>query len=698
MICFPRGVRLQRSKRVFPIQISFDLHDRVLYTFSCEIGILTHDLKSGFDKMNFESATTPEISCRITRTLIMYVREMKGSLGNLLADLVLDEAYLCDNNNWVSHEFLHILYARMSEILGDQYPVYKMALASDRYQSLNILERIARLLGNPKLIYSQAPRYNRLLKANGDVYIHEVGDSWVVLEDRYHDGATKTRHDCDYTRGIITGIPTVFGMPPARVEEIECQVAAHAYGEREWPDKPAYGSRGCLYRIEWTSKERPPLWKRLFQQYGVYRKAIDDLQETNQLIQQKYEEVKKLAQELANTNRRLENYTVELQASEQRYRLLAENVTDTIWTMSLDPLQFTYISPSVQRMTGFMVQEAMAMPLEQSISQESLGRVMNVLAEALAREAGGNNDPNYSATLEIELYHKDGSLSWIEVTTSFLRDEKGRAVGLLGVSRDIAERKRAEQLYQAKIAAEAANEAKGQFLSNMSHELRTPLNHIMGFTELILAKNFGELNGIQEEYLTDVYQSSQHLLSLVDDILDIEKIEAGKMEIRVAPIELGTLLTQSLSIVMDNALRRGIRLMTHFDEIPGNIVADERRIKQIIYNLLSNAVKFTEDGGKISLNACLKTDEGPEALTGGQTRHKILEISVTDNGIGIKPEDMDKIFEPFSQVESALNRKHAGSGLGLAVARNLAEMHGGRLWAESGGPGKGSTFRFTLPL
>ncbi len=648
--------------------------------------------------MDFESATTREISCRITRTLIMYVRETNGSLGSLLADLELDEAYLCDNNNWVSHEFLHILYARMSDILGEKYPVYKMALASDRYQSLNILERIARLMGNPKLIYSQAPRYNRLLKANGDVYIHEVGDSWVVLEDRYHDGATKTHHDCDYTRGIITGIPTVFGMPPARVEEIECQVAAHVYGEREWPDRPVYGSRGCLYRIEWASGARPPLWKRLFQQYWVYRKAIDDLQETNQIIQQKYDEVRKLAQELANTNGRLESYTAELQASEQRYRLLAENVTDTIWTMSLEPLQFTYISPSVQRMTGFMVQEAMAMPLEKCISPESMVRVMNALADGLARETAGNNDLNFSATLEVELCHKDGSLSWIEVTTSFLRDEKGRAVGLLGVSRDISERKRSEQLYQAKIAAEASNDAKGQFLSNMSHELRTPLNHIMGFTELILAKNFGELNRIQEEYLADVYQSSQHLLSLVDDILDIEKIEAGKLEIKAAPINLITLLNQSLSIVMDNALRRGIHLTTRIDQIPQSIVADERRMKQILYNLLSNAVKFTEDGGNVSLSACMKTGEGSEVFTGAGGDCKILEISVTDNGIGIKPDEMDKILEPFSQFESKMHRKHAVSGLGLAIARNLAEMQGGRLWAESGGPGRGSTFRFTLPL
>lgn len=648
--------------------------------------------------MDLNAATRREISCRITRTLIMYVREMNGSLGNLLTGLELDEGYLCDTNNWISHEFLHILYARMSEILGDKYPVYKMALASNRYQSLNILERIARLLGNPKLIYSQSPRYNTLLKTNGDVYIHEVGDSWVILEDRYHDGATKTRHDCDYTRGIITGIPTIFDMPPARVEEIECQVAREAYGERDWSDKPVYGSRGCLYRIEWSDKDRPPMWKRLFQQYRVYRKAIEDLQQTNQVIQQKYDEVKKLAQELEEANRQLENYTAELQASEQRYRLLAENVTDMIWTMSLEPLRFTYISPSVQRMRGFTGQEAMAKPLEESVSPESLVRVMTLLGDALAREAAGLNDPNYSETLEVEQRHKDGSLRWAEVTTSFLRGEKGRAVGLLGVTRDISERKRAEQLYQGKIAAEAANAAKGQFLSNMSHELRTPLNHIMGFTELLLGKHFGELNATQEEYLADVYRSSQHLLSLVNDVLDIEKIEAGKLDIKPAPINLKGLLEQSLSIVMNNALERKIHLITAIDHVPETIVADERRLKQIIYNLLSNAVKFSQDGGEISLIARVDSGCSSDDLAGAKTGPRILEISVADNGIGLKTADMEKIFEPFSQVESALNRKFAGSGLGLAVARDLAEMHGGRLWAESAGLGKGSTFRFTLPI
>lgn len=636
--------------------------------------------------------------------MIMYVREMKGSLGNLLDGLDLDEKYLTDTNNWISHAFLQVLYARMSDILGDKYPVYKMALAAKRYESLGLLDWIARLLGTPKLIYAQGPKYNRFLKANGDVFIHDSGDSWVVLEDRYHDSSQKTRHDCDYTRGVIAGIPTIFDMPMAHVEEIECQVAPEVYGERNWPDKPAQGSRGCLYRIQWEPRERPPLWRRIFQQYSVYRKAINDLQETNQAIQEKYDEVRKLALELETANhelieskRQLENYTAELRNSELRYRLLAENVTDTIWMMSLSPLRFTYVSPSVKRIRGYSAEEAMSMSLEETLTPESLVKVIKTLEEEFVKEAAGNIDPNRARTIEIKQYCKDGSSRWAEVTTTFLRDERGKAVGLLGVSRDIMDRKRAERLDQAKIAAEASSAAKSEFLSTMSHELRTPLNHIMGFTELIMGKNFGDLNEIQAEYLADINKSSQHLLALVDQILDVSKIEAGKLDLHKSEINPRQLLEQSLSI-MDKTAARNVHLTTKIDQIPETIIADELRVRQIVYNLLSNAVKFTKDGGNICLGARMIAESENAIPTQTVPLRNELEISVVDTGIGIRKEDVEKIFEPFSQLESSLSRKYPGTGLGLSLTRSLVEMHGGRIWVESDGPGKGSSFRFTLPI
>ena len=393
----------------------------------------------------------------------------------------------------------------------------------------------------------------------------------------------------------------------------------------------------------------------------------------------------------------MEIYTAELKRSESRYRLLAENVTDTIWMMSLESLRFTYISPSIERMRGYSVDEAMALSLEETLTPGSLERVTKVLEAELIREASGNVDPNRSKTIEIEQYCKDGSSRWAEVTTSFLRDAGGKAVGLLGVTRDISDRKRAEQLNQAKIAAEASNAAKSEFLSNMSHELRTPLNHIMGFTELILGKNFGGLTETQEEYLTDIYKSSEHLLALVNQVLDVSKIEAGKLDLHKSQINLKKILEQCL-LFMDKAVARNIHLTTDIDQIPETIIADELRVKQILYNLLSNAVKFTDDGGNICLGA--RTIVGPERVTSAETESlpREVEVSVVDTGIGIRKEDMEKIFDPFSQLESASSRKYPGTGLGLSLTRSLVEMHGGRIWVDSDGPGKGSSFRFTLPI
>ncbi len=394
-----------------------------------------------------------EISCRITRTLLMYVREgNNGSLGTLLDGLDIEKEYLLDSNNWISHSLLQILYDRMIRILEDENAVYKMALASERFQSLGLLDRIARLLGNPGFLYAQAPKYNRLFKSNGDMFLHEQGDSWVVLEDRYHDGVKKTKHDCNYTRGVLAAVPTAFDMPVARVEEIECQVSREAYGRRIWNDDPKYGSRGCIYRIRYDSGGIAPPWKRLFKRRNIYRKAIDDLLDANRRIQEKYDEVRKLAADLESANRqlteskrRLEINTNHLKASERRYRLLAENVTDIIWTFSLEKMRFTYVSPSVQRIRGITPEEAMEQGLDMTLSPQSLEEINRTLQEELLRDRNPGVDPNRSRTMEVQQRHGDGTFSWAEATMSFIRDEEGRPLGIQGVTRDITERKKAEK-------------------------------------------------------------------------------------------------------------------------------------------------------------------------------------------------------------------------------------------------------------
>jgi signal transduction histidine kinase len=229
---------------------------------------------------------------------------------------------------------------------------------------------------------------------------------------------------------------------------------------------------------------------------------------------------------------------------------------------------------------------------------------------------------------------------------------------------------------------EAANRHKSEFLANMSHELRTPLNAIIGFSEVLGERMFGELNEKQAEYTEDILSSGRHLLSLINEILDLSKVEAGRMELEVATFDLPLAIDNARTFVRERAVKHGINLDVTIDERLGDFVGDERKIKQILLNLLSNAVKFTPEGGRIGINA--RQSDGS------------VEISVSDTGIGISPEDQTKIFEEFRQVGSDYAHKTEGTGLGLTLAKKFVELHGGKIWVESE-VGKGSTFSFTLP-
>ena len=229
---------------------------------------------------------------------------------------------------------------------------------------------------------------------------------------------------------------------------------------------------------------------------------------------------------------------------------------------------------------------------------------------------------------------------------------------------------------------EAASRHKSEFLANMSHELRTPLNAIIGFSEVLTERMFGELNDKQEEYLKDIHASGQHLLSLINDILDLSKIEAGRMELELSEFDLPNAIENALILVRERASRRGIALGHTIDERLGMIGGDERKVKQVLLNLLSNALKFTPEGGRIDVGARLHDG--------------VAEVSVADTGIGIAPADQDAVFEEFRQVGTA-DKKAEGTGLGLALSRKFIELHGGRIWVKSQ-VGAGSTFTFTLPF
>ena len=229
---------------------------------------------------------------------------------------------------------------------------------------------------------------------------------------------------------------------------------------------------------------------------------------------------------------------------------------------------------------------------------------------------------------------------------------------------------------------ETASRHKSEFLANMSHELRTPLNSILGFSEILSERLFGEINNKQAEYVKDILESGRHLLSLINDVLDLSKIEAGRMDLELSTFDLPTAIENALILVRERAQRHDITLGRMIDERLGMIHADERKVKQVLLNLLSNALKFTPDGGTVNILA--DVNEG---------RAKIM---VSDTGVGITPEDQKTVFEEFRQVGS-VSKKVEGTGLGLTISRKFIELHGGRIWVESE-VGFGSTFAFTLPL
>jgi signal transduction histidine kinase len=324
---------------------------------------------------------------------------------------------------------------------------------------------------------------------------------------------------------------------------------------------------------------------------------------------------------------------------------------------------------------------------QMAVTREPL-QIPDIAAEGAyeSRLRGALLEAGTRAVLAIPLLHEERLVGGLVVTRRTAGDFTSEVIELLRTfaTQSALAIQNAKLFREIEIKGrelEVASQHKSEFLASMSHELRTPLNAIIGFSDVLLQGMFGEMSEKQTEYLHDILASGQHLLSLINDILDLSKVEAGRMELDLADFHLPAAIDDALLLMRERASRRGLALERHLDERLGEIRADPRKVKQVLLNLLSNAVKFTAEGGRIEVRA---------ALVDGT-----LEVSVTDTGTGIAPEDQEAVFEEFRQVGKAAT-KAEGTGLGLALCRKFVELHGGRIWVQSQ-VGVGSTFTFAIP-
>ncbi len=367
----------------------------------------------------------------------------------------------------------------------------------------------------------------------------------------------------------------------------------------------------------------------------------------------------------------------ELKKTEEKIKALAnavESTNEAIITGTLDGT-ITSWNKGAEQIYGYLAEEVMG----KNVSILEPDNLKGEIKQLFDKIKQGKKVKRYE-TLRLK---KDGIAVNVSVTLSPIFDVSGNPVAFSGIARDITEKKITENLLHEKQMAEFANRTKSEFLANMSHELRTPLNSIIGFSDMLYEQAYGELNQKQLRAISNISNSGKHLLNLINGILDLSKIEANKMELDYKEFELASSLDLIRNILSPIADKKNIEIETGVDSSISKICADEDRFIRIMFNLVDNAIKFSFENSLVKI--------------GARKKGELVEITVEDTGIGIKTEDQNKLFKPFSQVNSFSSKKFQGTGLGLSLVKQIVNLHGGYVWFKSE-QGKGSTFAFAIPI
>ncbi len=398
----------------------------------------------------------------------------------------------------------------------------------------------------------------------------------------------------------------------------------------------------------------------------------------------------------------LKQAELNLATSEQKYYSLIQSIPGVVWEYDLEFHKFSFVSDRAEALLGYPVEEWLSQPdfWQRRIYAEDLDTTIQIYENAIRN--------HQHCEFEYRLVTADDRIVWVyDISTPVLDRNNGKIIATSGLLIDITEKQAAlHDRQQAEINLKQTNERlestnqellrvtqlKDDFLATMSHELRTPLNAILGMSECLQSEIFGSLNERQLKSIGTIERSGQHLLSLINDILDVSKIAAGKLELEISKVPIPHLCNSSIAFVKQQADRKQIQLNLDLPTQIGKISVDRRRMVQVIINLLSNAVKFTPKGGSVKLSASISTAD----LTHRSIPGDWICLAITDTGIGISPTDRDKLFQPFIQVDSNLNRQYEGTGLGLALVKQIVELHNGYVTLDSE-LGQGSCFSVYLP-